>query len=478
MRKNRIVKIENIFAFFSLIIFGLSLISENNSFAIYALLIMHIVIITMSICKIEENLLLLLFEICILVFLSGGIFYNYFSGNSTGMENKFSKMVLRHILICLYLSQLFVYIGYCFFASKWEKRNTIEKGNKIEMLLIQKISFICFLVTIIPKILIESEKARIIKSVGYVESYLGYSYNLSSIVLRIGQGYTLFYWIFLLTKPSRKRTFLVLGINLFISFFSLRSGKRSEFILPILMIIVYLGFRDREENRRGYWLKKYWLIVGILLSPVLIVIMQWFSYFRLNIEMDLKFTEFLKSYFDSSSAEIIGYGKLLENQIPKHSYTFGLLWMVLVRNQSLIGNLLGLEPIANQTIDMALNGNSLGQTITYFVNSSIFFRGGGMGSCFIADAYQDFSYFGVIGISLFYGILLFYFYHYSGRNIYIHTLIFLMIEKLFLSPRESSFVFISSTFSLTNLIYLFGFMVLISLLKKKGYGCRKKGDIQ
>lgn len=172
MRKNRIVKIENIFAFFSLIIFGLSLISENNSFAIYALLIMHIVIITMSICKIEENLLLLLFEICILVFLSGGIFYNYFSGNSTGMENKFSKMVLRHILICLYLSQLFVYIGYCFFASKWEKRNTIEKGNKIEMLLIQKISFICFLVTIIPKILIESEKARIIKSVGYVESYL------------------------------------------------------------------------------------------------------------------------------------------------------------------------------------------------------------------------------------------------------------------------------------------------------------------
>lgn len=466
-KKYREVKIENIFAFCSLLVFGLSLILESNFMAIYAVLIIHIVIIIKAISNIEENLLLLLFEICMVVFLTGGIFFNFFTESSVGMENKFGSTIFRHILTCLFLSQLFVYFGYCFILNIWKSKSIEKKESKLNSYLIQKFSFICFMITVVPKILIENERARVIDEVGYVESYLGYSYNLPGIILRIGQGYTLFYWIFLLSRPNKKRAYLVICINLFISFISLRSGKRSDFILPILMIIVYLGLRDRDENRNGYWLKKYWIIFGIVCSPILIVIMQWFSYFRLNLEVDLNFTELLKNYFDSSSAEVIGYGKLLENQIPDHSYTFGLLWMVLIRNQSLMGNLLGLDPIRNQTVDMALNGNSLGQTITYFVNPSIYLRGGGMGSCFIADAYQDFSYIGVIGISFFYGVLLFYLYHYSGKNIYIHALIFLMIEKVLFSPREGSFVFISSTFSMTNFIYILWFIIVIYFLKRK-----------
>lgn len=467
----KIVSIYNIVICISVIICIFSLINNSTSILIVDLGIVTITILCKTFQSLEKNIGLFFFEVFTILFLSGSVFLNFFVDKNTGLETLFSSEIIFHTIFCLYLSQIALYVGYQIQDFSMKKKNITSSSISSEKIkLIQTTSMLCLGITVIPKIVVEIERSRIINEIGYVESYLGYSSSLPGFIQRIAQGYNLFFWLFLCTKPSKKRTFFVLGINILIALISLRSGKRSSFILPLVMTIIYLFYRNKEEKKGKVWIKKRWILYGVILSPFIIAIAQQFTYTRINLSTDYSIVENIRKAFEESSVNLIAYGKMLDDVIPDNGYTFGLLWMVLIRNQSIFGNLLGIEPLSNQTVAMALQGNSFGQTITYLVNPNIYFRGGGLGSSYIAEAYKDFGYIGIILFSILIGVLLYRFTNSKTQNVYIQCFMFIMLSNLLLAPRDSAFGFICNTFTITNLLYVFIFFIFVELYYRRYRG--------
>ena len=464
----KIVSIYNIVICISVIICIFSLINNSTSILVIDLGIVTITILCKTFQSLEKNIGLFFFEVFTILFLSGSVFMNFFVDKNTGLENLFSSKIIFHTIFCLYISQIALYLGYQIQDLLVKKKNITSSIISLEkMKLIETTSMLCLVITVIPKIVVEIERSRIINKIGYVESYLGYSSSIPGFIQRIAQGYNLFFWLFLCTKPSKKKTFFVLGINILIALISLRSGKRSSFILPLVMTIIYLFYRNKDEKDGKIWIKKRWILYGVILSPFIIAIAQQFTYIRLNLSADYSIVQNVRKAFEESSVNIISYGKVLDDIIPDNGYTFGMLWMALIRNQSIFGKLLGIEPLANQTVDMALQGNSFGQTITYLVNSNVYFRGGGLGSCYISEAYKDFGYIGIIFFSILIGMLLFKFSNSNSQNVYLLCFMFIMQSNLLLAPRDAVFGFICNTFTITNLLYIFIFWIFIELYSKR-----------
>ena len=101
------------------------------------------------------------------------------------------------------------------------------------------------------------------------------------------------------------------------------------------------------------------------------------------------------------------------------------------------------------------------------MNSNVYFRGGGLGSCYIAEAYKDFGYIGIIFFSILIGMLLFKFSNSNSQNVYLLCFMFIMQSNLLLAPRDAVFGFICNTFTITNLLYIFIFWIFIELYSKR-----------
>lgn len=462
MKRNLIDKY-SISIFISIIIWLISFMVENVDIAIWALFAAYIPFTIMA-YKNENSKFLLLFQISMFIFLLGSIFMNFLSGNHSGLEDEFGKKTIFFTISILWLNQICMYIGYRVAEGK-KRKSKLSKVKKSVNKNIQKISTWILIITFIAKIFIELEKITIVSKYGYVGSYLHNSSSIAGIFFKIAQFYTIFLWIFLFSSNNKKKNYYALVSNVFIGILELGTGKRGPFIISILMSLLYLYYKNKTDKRK--WINDSMFKYAILVLPIVIVVFQKFTYYRLNIDVDYTALEYLKNAFESSSSEIIAYGKELVDQIPKRSYTFGLIWMVLFRNQTIFSKIFGLTPLMNQTIEMVREGNSYGQIMTYLVEPSVFFRGGGVGSCFLAESYQDFKIWGVIGFSFFYGYLLYYLYNRTNNNLYREVLFFLMMSNLLMAPRDSVFSFICNTFSLTNILALVTLKLFVDLWENK-----------
>lgn len=465
MKKNLIDKY-SISIFCSTIIWLISLGLENIDIAIMALMISYFSFTLMA-YKDNKATFLLLFQISMFIFLLGSIFVNFVNGNHSGLEGKFHEQTVFFTISILWVNQVFMYIGYRVTEWKDLKKNSQIVEYPINKKNVQKVSGWVLIITFIAKIFVGIKKIAVASTYGYVGSYLHGSLSISGIIFKIAQFYTLFFWIFLFACNNKKKNYCVLASNIFIGLLELGAGKRGPLIISVLMTLLYLYYKNKTDKEM--WINTNILKYAILLLPLVIVFFQKFTYYRLGINVDYTPLEYLKNAFESSSSEIIAYGKELINQIPKHSYTFGLIWMVLFRNQAIFSKIFGLTPLMNQTIEMVRDGNSYGQVMTYLVEPAIFFRGGGIGSCFLAESYQDFKIWGVMGFSILYGFLFYYLYNIRKRNLYKEVVFFLLMSNLLMAPRDSVFAFICNTFSFTNILALLVFKIFIDLWERRRY---------
>ena len=139
-------------------------------------------------------------------------------------------------------------------------------------------------------------------------------------------------------------------------------------------------------------------------------------------------------------------------------------------NDNFIFHLIGIaHSYVPQTVEMAMCGHSLGSYLTYTVDPSRYLAGGGFGSSYIAEAWLDTGYFGVIFWSFIYGVILAKIYYWIKSNVWLSCLSFYMLINIVYAPRGHVISFISEFISPTYFLV----MIIIYLYAKRSH--RSKG---
>lgn len=127
------------------------------------------------------------------------------------------------------------------------------------------------------------------------------------------------------------------------------------------------------------------------------------------------------------------------------------------------GALMGLKTYQGSSVTTAFMGNSLSHAITYTTAPSFYLRGGSLGSSYIAEAYHDFGFVGVLVWSVLIGIVVSWIG--SKKKSQAGEIIRLaIIPAILWTPRGEASAFIERIIQPSNLIPLTGTAILIGLI--------------
>ena len=112
-----------------------------------------------------------------------------------------------------------------------------------------------------------------------------------------------------------------------------------------------------------------------------------------------------------------------------------------------------------QTVERALNSTNFSQLITYLRSSSYYLSGRGLGSSYIAEAYHDFGYFGIVLWSWIYSAVLYFGYNFKNKGIIYITISLCALKYILIAPRNVASGFLTIWINLdiwlvVGLIYL------------------------
>ena len=138
----------------------------------------------------------------------------------------------------------------------------------------------------------------------------------------------------------------------------------------------------------------------------------------------------------ADSDKVIKYGYILKSEFPKgHFYTLGSV-IDYFKYSALSRLLLGTDVTVSQTVEYALQGNGYSYTLSYLYYPSQFLSGHGLGSCYIAELYQDMGYLGVFLGNVLLGIIIRNVFTLSKNSVIKNAIIFYMFKLLMLTPRN------------------------------------------
>ena len=130
--------------------------------------------------------------------------------------------------------------------------------------------------------------------------------------------------------------------------------------------------------------------------------------------------------------------------------------------KNFIARLLGVKSYSGNTVDNALNGNSLAHALSYYLYGNNYLNGRGIGSCYIAEAYHDFKYVGVFLVNYVYGIVLNRFFDFENKGIYTGAISLILLDSLLHAPRGSADGFVSDIVDFTT----WGTFIIVFIIAK------------
>ena len=155
------------------------------------------------------------------------------------------------------------------------------------------------------------------------------------------------------------------------------------------------------------------------------------------------------------------------------NYTFGAI-IAYFKSNGISKLLFGTESYRAQTLEMALYGNSLSDTVSYLELGQEYFQGAGLGSSYIVEAFVDFGYVGVALFSFILGICLVWFVKIFNKNVLGSYLVLVALIQLFMVPRSAATSWLVLLIYIPAIILLLGLWI-ISYLCQKTYYKRKNG---
>lgn len=448
------------FTLFSLIIFfAISLIYNQAILLFICVVIIFIFNLLYSILNFQKRIVLFAFLVTFFTFLLSKISISLLSNEGFGLP--FSEETVRHIFICLFISLLFLYFGYSYsniLILRKKDTNYINTKTSRDLYFLRNVSKVIFYITYIPWLLPLMEKIIFVQKYGYAAYYLNYSQSIPFLLQKIGEMAIPSFFLFLATMPTKKEVRLPIILFLLYGIFTLGYGQRNQLVLIILILLIYSITRNSFYPKGEIWFGRSMYMLCIAIVPIFLLFLGFFAYWRQNLQME--FLAMFHIYIDffnaqGSSVNIIGYGYEYNEIFPVGKiYTFGPI-IDFLRDNIFSKVIFSFETYRQNTEEIALYGNSFGQTITYLVMPWNFTEGIGMGSCYIAEVFKDFGYIGVCLINLIYGVVLSQTNKFAKYNVWYTGVFFIMTYNILFSPRDAALTFIISSFNLINIFTFF-----------------------
>lgn len=376
--------------------------------------------------------------------------------------SEFSNKTQKHIYICLFLSLISVYIGYCYFENK-QKRSKIELFNFSDntILRLRKLSKSLMYFFFVFALAENVEKALFVQQAGYASYYTDFHSSLPFFVSRLSRFYEYSFFLYLATLPKKKDSLKPLLLFFVLGFMTLGYGQRNGLVLNTLFVFIYFIFRDYYKfyGHNEVWLTKrikYGILVGL---PFALVFLLVFGYSRAgeSLEGNLSFSEMLFAffYYQGASYRLIGYDLELANQFPS-SFPYSLGYIIDLYEQNPLFKLFGVYPVyESHSVEAALYGHNYGDVITYLQDARAYTNGYGLGSCYIAEIFHDFGYVGVIVINFIYGVIIASLNKLALKNVWYLFVFFSAISNILYAPRSAALYFLSQVLTVTYLVYMF-----------------------
>lgn len=420
-------------------------------------------------CLVEfsARLSYLLFLLSLFCFMLGRITVDFFLTGSISLG--FSADIKKHIFFSLFLSVFFLQIGYVISGKKPLKSSHHCKvaynrlNNNVRYFHnLQSYSYILFVAASICVFIENLNQIFYVKNNSYVDIFTQYISELPTILHVIGNMYLISLFVYLSTCPPHKACILPIAIYFVLSITFLLTGDRGSFVINMVMVVIYVAWRQRRDQE--VWIRKGLIIIGVLLLPLLMAGLSYFVYLRDHVDIGShdflsQFIRFFRS--TGNSVDILGYEKVYQNDFPARYYSLGEL-VDYVKYNPISMYLFNYQKPAPHTTEYAMTMHSFAHTISYLVDSSKYLSGQGRGSSYIAEAYHDFGYVGLALCNVFYAFLLRRL-NEIGKDTPIFTAyLFLALRVLYYVPRGSMIQPISYVLNIST---IFGSVFLFLLAR-------------
>lgn len=352
----------------------------------------------------------------------------------------FSSEIENHAYFSLILSLWIIFITYLFMKNsniKLRNRRLEEKHFLIVARVSRSLFFICYPFLIVFTYM---EVTRT-NNLGYLQTYVASNvgWSTSATMISIIGNISLFaMYVYLMSFPSKKTTVIIAFMYLAYGFLTVFTGKRAEFVCNVFTLIVYLDLRYKKLYRKK-WINKKIIVTGIILIPILIYGLYQFDFIRSNKTNESGFSDALISFFDQQggSINVLKWGKYYEDSLPENKlYSFATIDSN-IRGNILFRRIFRTKVYYGNSIEHALFGSSMADSLSFLIYGDYYLRGRGIGSCYIAENYHDLGYFGIILGSVAYAFLLILYRNSEANNLLFGGIKLLSLNAFFITPRAA-----------------------------------------
>lgn len=443
-----------------LIPFIIGYCTKSFNLMMFSIIFIWLINIIDSIKNIEKNIFYLFFLITFFTLLLGKNVIGFFDGTPWYTSYDTNIELITHLL--LYISLLALDIGKLFannyFAKINAKPKNITSNSKLSDY-IEKYALLVFFITFIPTIALTVEKIIFVKQNSYLEFYTSFDSVFPSFFEKLSQLNFSSLILFLILFPKFSKVVKILCLYGFYLVLTIFTGSRTDFVVNVLIVLVYLIYSDRKEIYKIFNKK----IIAILAVVTVfgISFLSAFNSIRNGYEVenyDMYFQ--VKQFFidQSNSLNVIKNAVKFKDDLPSTNvnYTFGPF--ISYYNYSKVFSLFRKDKRVNEcemnTVDCALYCNNFGQTISYLALGDKYLEGHGLGTQYIAELYVDFGYAAVFVFNLALGILLILFAKVEKSNIILLSYIFILFSKIIYIPRSFALEWVLYLLSIPNLVLI------------------------
>lgn len=425
----------------------------------------------------EKNLMNIFLLVTIFIFLMSRIFVRWTQNGE--IYKPFSYDTMAHIYICIFLSICGLWIGTStriHFSvhrrvSGKQKINLSPYGSNINLELLRTIVGFLTIMSGICVLLINIEKIAEFNALGGGgELRVSYVSTMPEIVLRISYIYNFVFAIYLATFPEKKKVMPYILMYIGISASKMMYGSRCDFVLALMFVYVYFYIRDNLnfENTENKWLGKKEKIFTIISIPALVVLLVFVSAFREDATFEFtSLTETFIEFFEAqgTSFDVIGYAYENADKLTQSHklYLFDNTYTFLTTNP-ISRFFTGMKSYNVNTLERALYGTSLDQSLYYIINPSSYLSGKGCGSSYIAEVFLGYGYIGVFIFNILLGSVLLRLTRYTFNVLWKNTIVLLFTLSIFFIPRSGFDEFVGDFLSVTHIFTVLIIYIVYKLL--------------
>lgn len=417
--------------------------------------------------KFYEKIVLFLFLVSVFTFQVVKLLLGFFMNESDwnfGMNNR-DTLIVQNII---FLTILCLVLGFTFDSKykikiKTQKKPLLTKvvDEKFNIVKIQNISLIIYLISLTITIIFNFKKAVYALSNGYLSLYT--SFSQSAFASRFQLIYTAAFFICMAAYPSKKRMRFYLITGSLLPILSLIQGTRGGFVCYVFFLFFYLYEYEDILHLRITNIKRkkkfyFWCCIGVIATLFIVPFLYSYGHTRSNQEyiVSTSLLDGIKNFLfeQSNSMQLIKYAVIYKGELPQQFYSLG----------DFADRFMGTV-YPSQSVDKAMLSHSFGDAISYRVASIGYLRGVGLGSSYLAEVYYDFGYAGILIVNFCLGI----FFHRSmcweKSGVVKNAVFFFVFYYILLIPRSALVYPINNLLS-SSVVVTFIFVFFFSYKRK------------